>query len=139
MPCDDNTWETEGLEVDIDYVSMRALDPLPTCPQCGFVSRPNICMYGDTDEGYVWEESQKNADNFRVWRDENKSKKVVIFEIGVGAEGLKRHLSQYRQEFSDATLIRINTDCDETKNDTQFNLRTGAKDAFINLDEGESI
>ncbi len=133
IPCERKTWATKGLTVEIDYSTMKALDNLPLCPQCGFVSRPNICMYGDTDESYVWEESAKNAKQFRDWKKKNKYKKILIFEVGVGEEGLKRHLSQYRQEFSNETLIRINPDCDEIKDDMQFNLRMGVKDAFIAL------
>ncbi len=34
--------------------------------------------------------------------------------FGVGVEGLKRHLTQYRKEFPDATLIRINYDLDNS-------------------------
>ena len=78
IPCERSVWDTEGLNVKIDYSTMKALDNLPLCPQCGFVSRPNICMYGDTDESYVWEESQESAKKFREWRADNKLKKVVF-------------------------------------------------------------
>ena len=127
MPCNRTTWHTKGLEVEIDYSTMKALDDLPLCPQCGFVSRPNICMYGDTDESYVWEAAQENAKRFKEWRKKNQHKKVLIFEIGVGAEGLKRHLAKYRKEFTDAMIIRINP---ESVRRCVFNITMGAKEAF---------
>ncbi len=134
IPCERSVWDTEGLNVKIDYSTMKALDNLPLCPECGLVSRPNICMYGDTDESYVWEESQESAKRFREWRADNKFKKVVILEIGVGAEGLKRHMKEYHKEFSDVTLIRINPELDGSHTDEGiFHLSIGAEEAFLAL------
>ena len=134
MPCERSVWDTEGLHVETDYSTMKALDNLPLCLKCGFVSRPNICMYGDTDESYIWEAAHKNAKRFKKWRKKNQDNKVLIFEIGVGAEGLKRHLVEYRKEFTDATIIRINPECDVVQDDTNdFNLAMGAEEAFISL------
>ncbi len=88
-------------------------------------------MYGDTDETYIWDESQGNAKRFREWRKRNQFKKIVIFEIGVGAEGLKRHAVQYEEEFSNATYISINLEIDELGNrDNILYFLTCAKDAF---------
>jgi len=134
MPCERTVWNTEGLNVKIDYSTMKALDNLPICPKCGFVSRPNICMYGDTDESYIWEAAHENAKRFKEWRKKNQDKKVLIFEIGVGAEGLKRHLAEYRTEFNDVTIICINPECDVSdENYADLNLSMGAEEAFKSL------
>ena len=136
IPCDRSVWHTEGINVEIDYSTMKALDKLPRCPKCGFVSRPNICMYGDTDDSYVWEAADKNAKRFKEWRKKNQHKKVLIFEIGVGAEGLKHHLTAYRIKFTNATLIRINPDCDVTvtqDDNHEFNVFMGAEEALMSL------
>jgi len=90
-------------------------------------------MYGDTDESYVWEAAHVNAKRFKVWRKKNQHKKVLIFEIGVGAEGLKRHLTEYRKEFSDAKVIRVNPKCSNIKDDTVFNLSMGAREALMEI------
>ncbi|MCK5536154.1 MAG: hypothetical protein KAI79_04960 [Bacteroidales bacterium] len=133
-PCHRKTWEIDALEIEIDYSSMNAVDPLPLCPVCGTVSRPNIFMFGDTDESYIWEESQESASRFREWRQNNVRKKVIILEIGVGAEGLKRHVKQYDQEFSDSTLIRINPEFDGSYKDASIShLSMGAEEAFLTL------
>ena len=133
IPCSRMTWYTEGLNVEIDYSTMKALDHLPLCPQCGFVSRPNICMYGDTDETYVWEAADKNAKRFQEWRRQNKHKKVLIFEIGVGAEGLKRHLAKYRKMFTNATVIRINPEKDAIYGKDIMHIEGGCRDIFVQL------
>jgi len=133
VPCSRNVWNTEGLNVEIDYSTMKALDHLPLCPQCGFVSRPNICMYGDTDETYVWEEADKKAKRFQEWRKKNQHKKVIIFEIGVGAEGLKRHLAKYRKAFTNTTVICINPEKDAIYGKDIIHIEEGCRDVFVQL------
>ncbi len=133
-PCHRKAWEIETLDIEMDYSTMNALDTLPLCPKCGTVFRPNIFMFGDTNESYVWEESQECAKRFREWRGENKNKNVVILEIGVGADGLKHHVKQYHKEFSAATLIRINPEFNSSYRDAGiFHLSMGAKEAFFTL------
>ena len=133
IPCRRKAWEIDELTVEVDYATMNALDPLPLCPRCGAISRPNICMFGDTDENYVWEEAQESAKRFRDWRDRNKDKKVVILEIGVGVDGLKRHAKQYLNEFSKVTLIRINPEYDSSYSEHTIQVQTGCKDFFNEL------
>jgi len=130
IPCRRIAWEIDELIVEVDYATMNALDPLPLCPCCGAVSRPNIFMFGDTDESYVWEEAQISATKFREWRDRNKDKKVLILEIGVGADGLKRHAKKYLGEFSDVTLVRINPEYDSSYDEHTIQVQAGCKDFF---------
>jgi len=132
-PCRRKAWEIDELTVEIDYATMNAFDPLPLCPRCGAISRPNICMFGDTDESYVWEEAQASAKNFRDWRDRNKNKKILMLEIGVGVDGLKRHAKQYLNEFSDVTLIRINPEYDSSYNEYTIHAQTSCRDFFNEL------
>jgi len=133
IPCSRTVWDTKGLNVEIDYTTMKALDHLPLCPQCGFVSRPNICMYGDMDETYVWEAAEENVKRFKAWRTQNQHKKVLIFEIGVGAEGLKRHLAKYRKEFTNTNVIRINPERDEVYGEDTIYIEGTSKDVLNHL------
>lgn len=128
--CQRIAWKIDNLDVGIDYSTMNALDPLPLCPSCGAISRPNLCMFGDTDDSYIWEESQESARLFREWRQKNKNKKVVILEIWVGAEGLKNHVKNYYHEFASASLIRINPELDSSYDVDTFQITLGAKDAL---------
>ena len=74
------------------------------------------------------------AHHFREWRANNKLKKVVFIEMGVGAEGLKRHMKQYQKEFSDVTLVCINPEFDGSYADADsFHLSMGAKEAFLSF------
>ena len=105
---------------------MRAKDPLPLCPHCGSVARPNIFMFGDTLERYVWEYGTTQAQAFRAWRREHQHAKVLILEIGVGAEGMKRHTLEYYRAFNDATLIRINPEVEESYPEEVLQMEKGA-------------
>ena len=129
--CQRVAWDIDTLDVEIDLASMNARDPLPICPNCSSVSRPNIFMFGDTDDSYIWEETQESARSFRKWRKENNQKKIVILEIGVGADGLRRHVKKYYHEFSSAFLIRINPEYDKSYSNEVLQVPLGAQNAFV--------
>jgi NAD-dependent SIR2 family protein deacetylase len=40
-------WPADGTEVTVDPGTMRVRLPLPACPRCGSLARPNILMFGD--------------------------------------------------------------------------------------------
>ena len=133
IPCQRSVWDVDtDMHIKIDRPSMTAQDTLPCCPNCHGVARPNIFMFGDTDESYVWEEGQKSADSFMQWKQDNLDKKVVILEIGVGAEGLKKHVQKYAREFKNSTLIRINPEEDNIF-DADFHINDSALNALKNL------
>ncbi|UPT76666.1 NAD-dependent deacetylase [Sulfurovum sp. XGS-02] len=133
LPCQRSSWDVDkNMSIKIDTLSMTAQDPLPHCPNCHSVARPNIFMFGDTDESYIWEERQKSADSFMRWKQNNLDKKVVILEIGVGAEGLKKHVQKYAREFKNATLIRINPEVDNIYK-VDFHINKGVLNALKNL------
>ena len=62
-----------------------------------------------------------------------ESKKVVFLEIGVGAEGLKRHMKQYQKEFSDVTVVRINPEFDGSYSDSVLHMSLTCKEFFSSL------
>ena len=56
-PCTRAIWSAEGLTIDIDMERFRAREPLPRCPRCGAMARPNILMFGD----WSWVEDRTEA------------------------------------------------------------------------------
>lgn len=131
--CKRIAWDIYDMDFNIDYSTMAALEPLPICPSCGSVSRPNIFISGDNDESYIWEESQDSASLFRAWRRKNKDKKIVILEIGVGVDGLKKHITQHSNEFNDSTLIRINPELYFSYSEDIFCLSLSAKKGILKI------
>jgi NAD-dependent SIR2 family protein deacetylase len=105
--CDIGILPADASEIAVDFATMRAQAPLPTCPSCGALARPNILMFSD----WQWDESRTAAQQRRleVWFEAVRNAKLVVVECGAGTavptvrwfcEGLLTHC--------DATLLRIN-------------------------------
>lgn len=139
IPCQRTVWEIDRLDVEVDYTTMRAKEPLPRCPHCGSVARPNIFMFGDSEESYIWEYGREQAKAFRAWRERHLHRQVLILEIGVGAEGMKRHAQTYYREFPHATLIRINPIVDTAYPDEVIQMRCGALEGIAALQLSEVL
>lgn len=98
--CDD-IWPADAFTPTIDAQHCRLLSPLPRCPHCGALARPNILMFDD----WHWLEQRTEAQQrrYRQWR--SQSKQPVIIEIGAGtAIPSVRHFGEQQP----VPLIRIN-------------------------------
>ena len=106
--CQQKIWPADDTAVVIDD-HFRALDPLPSCPDCGRIARPNILMFGD----FGWNYSRTDAQRERLvrWMDrvEEEGGRLAIVELGAGtAVPTVRHSGeQVAQRFA-VPLIRIN-------------------------------
>ncbi len=107
--CSDLIWDAEKSEVTVEQESFRALDPLPQCPGCGGLARPNILMFGD------WQWNSRRTDGqsagLRRWLGEVSQKRVdlAIVEAGAGrAVSTVRSTSESIAARYGATLVRIN-------------------------------
>jgi len=112
--CDkDLIWKTNSEEISnliIDEGTNYAKDPLPKCPNCGGISRPNVLMFYDS--GLIWTRNAEQEKNYEKWlftlmKKENR--KLVVIEIGAGTavSTVRDEMEQRAQDFS-APLIRIN-------------------------------
>ncbi|WP_156755084.1 SIR2 family NAD-dependent protein deacylase [Actinokineospora pegani] len=104
LPCRSDVWSAHDVGVPIDPETMRATGPLPTCPTCGSLARPNILMFGDAD--WVPDRSQAGLDALSDWRRAQRD--LVVIEIGAGQA--VPTVRRYAELSSAATgaLIRIN-------------------------------
>jgi NAD-dependent SIR2 family protein deacetylase len=109
QPCHDAIWDADREKVMVDEANFLALAPLPKCPRCDRIARPNVLMFGDGR----WLASRSCAQDLelRKWLGSlpaNRAK-LVIIELGAGtAISTVRRLSEHlAQEFA-APLIRIN-------------------------------
>ncbi|MCU0285082.1 MAG: NAD-dependent deacetylase [Acidobacteria bacterium] len=107
LPCCDTTWTAEKTVVVVDEQTMRAHDPLPKCPVCDRVARPNILMFGDWN--WIPGNTQAQQQTFYHWLVQNQGKNIVIIECGAGTGvptvrvNSESIVSKYK-----AHLIRIN-------------------------------
>lgn len=107
--CSDLIWDAEAVELAVDEESFRALEPLPGCPKCGCLARPNILMFGD------WQWNSRRTDGqsagFRQWLNgvSDRNARLVIVEAGAGqAVSTVRNMSESIAARLEATLVRIN-------------------------------
>lgn len=105
--CDD-IWEAEWGEIAIDEETCRAREPLPKCPRCGALARPNVLMFGDGE--WRSERSDVQEARFNAWLSPlaNRLSDVVVLECGAGTAVPTVRMLGDRLARAGATLIRIN-------------------------------
>lgn len=102
QPCTPALWTAE-FDTVVDDAQCRMTSPLPICPECGGLARPNILMFHD----WYWQDqrARAQAQRFTQWRA--KVKQLVIIELGAGT-----HIPSVRLFSEDqgrfGYLVRIN-------------------------------
>ncbi|MEZ4293841.1 MAG: Sir2 family NAD-dependent protein deacetylase [Polyangiaceae bacterium] len=107
--CGVAPFPSEDFRIDVDPETFRARGPLPACPRCRGLARPNILMFGD----FAWESSRADDQESRMhgWlakvRADNAP--LVVIEAGAGtAIPTVRRMGERLTQTAGATLIRIN-------------------------------
>ena len=107
QPCNKSLWSSADTNISIDESTMLANNPLPMCPDCNSISRPNILMFGDFN--WIGDRTQDQLDRMNSWLSKIPKNEIVIIEIGAGtAVPSVRRLSDGLILQKSATLIRIN-------------------------------
>ena len=97
----------DPFEVMVDDETFRAIPPLPCCPRCGSLARPNVLMFGD----WAWLPDRTDAQErrFADWVNHLGGTRLAIVEIGAGtAVPTVRMTSEQLARRPGARLIRIN-------------------------------
>lgn len=103
--CCDAIWEADALVPEIDHALGRWQGPLPRCPHCGALARPNILMFDDWD----WIGTRRDAQAKRRQQWLEKARRPVVIEVGAGLDiATVRHFSHRMVREHGASLIRIN-------------------------------
>jgi NAD-dependent SIR2 family protein deacetylase len=130
--CDSQIFSADAYSLEIDLNTMRAAPPLPKCPRCGALARPNVLMFGDWRWNPLNAESQQRR--LRSWLGSLDGPLVVV-ECGAGtAIPTVRLACEDIARSRDATLIRINPREPEAHDD-QISLPMRAVDALWALDQ----
>jgi NAD-dependent SIR2 family protein deacetylase len=105
--CGAGIFAGESFHVEIDPDSMRAIHPLPSCPQCGALARPNILMFGDWGWDSAWTDRQMRGLN--AWIELLDNARLVVIECGAGqAVPTVRITCQNIARQKRGILVRIN-------------------------------
>jgi NAD-dependent SIR2 family protein deacetylase len=106
-PCSHEIWRADDCEIEVDEDIFRAVSPLPECPRCGAVARPNVLMFGDWH--WIPGRTADQERRFSEWLGKAAGPKLVIVELGAGsAVPTVRMTSEQVASRSGATIIRIN-------------------------------
>nr|VFK31601.1 MAG: NAD-dependent protein deacetylase, SIR2 family [Candidatus Kentron sp. MB]VFK75877.1 MAG: NAD-dependent protein deacetylase, SIR2 family [Candidatus Kentron sp. MB] len=105
--CNQAIWSAEKTRVSVDADTFLAAAPLPDCPRCGGLARPNVLMFGDGD--WCSERTDAQEANFRRWLTGIQNRRLVIVECGAGraVPTVRRTCEAIAEDFG-ASLIRIN-------------------------------
>ena len=99
--CNAEIWAADSLQPTVDAPTCTLTSPLPTCPSCGHLARPNVLMFGD----WEWHAQRTDQQYRRMLQWRKKAKRIVVLEIGAGTSvATVRTFS----EAQDVPLIRIN-------------------------------
>lgn len=130
--CGIGVCDGESYVVDIDAESMRAIHPLPSCPGCGALLRPNILMFGD----WAWDSERTDCQMRRMasWIDSLDDPRLVVIECGAGqAIPTVRITCENVVREVGGTLVRINTREPDVPAG-HISLPMGGLDALLALD-----
>jgi NAD-dependent SIR2 family protein deacetylase len=120
-------------EITVDPRSFRAAPPLPACPRCGQLARPNVLMFGDSG----WDQTRSAAQQRRFddWLDGLlPSDDLVIVECGAGSTvpSVRIQCEHLLARFG-GTLIRINPREPEGPPGT-LSIPRGARETIEDID-----
>ena len=130
--CGADLFSGDDVRVAIDDATMRAVEPLPACPQCGDLARPNILMFGD----WEWNEARTNDQLRRLeaWL-ETACGNLVIVECGAGtAIPTVRNFCENIAREARGTLVRLNVREPQVPQG-QIGLAVGALAGLSAIDE----
>ena len=94
------------MNLKVDMSTCRAAQPLPSCPDCGGMARPNVLMFGDWS--FIGDRTEGQADNFQAWLRGSSGGAIAVVEIGAGSAVPTVRMQSERLLQAGAGLVRIN-------------------------------
>jgi NAD-dependent SIR2 family protein deacetylase len=130
-PCGAHLWPAAGLDPVVEEATCRLLSPLPRCPHCGGLARPNILMFGDN--GWIIDRQAQQMVHLHAWLA--TVQRPVVIEIGAGtAVATVRQFTRWLGRTRDARLIRINPREYQVEHPADLGLPWGALEGLRRID-----
>ena len=120
-------WSAADFEPVVDAEACRLLSPLPRCPACGSMARPNILMFGD---GH-WVSDRYDAQDVACTTWLRSVKNPVVIELGAGTAVPS---VRFFGEYQGVPMIRINVREAESTMGNCVSLPLGALEALQAMD-----
>jgi len=131
-PCSSNIWCNDEV-ILVEENTMRARQPLPRCPGCGEVSRPNILMFGDWS--WLPDRTRVQEHAFDRFLTSNAGRRIAVIEIGAGSAipTIRATSERIGWNLENATVIRINPREPEI-NEPHISMPHGALEGLRKID-----
>lgn len=124
--CGQEAWAADSFHPVVDTDTCMLQSPLPTCPSCAGLARPNILMFGDWEfEGRRYEQLESRLNAWLARIDH-----LVVIEIGAGTVIPS---SRRFGEQLNCSLIRINPSEWQVGSKQDIGIALGAKEALIRI------
>ena len=125
-PCTAAIWSADAVVPVVDTASCRMDPPLPRCPHCGALARPNILMFGD--DRWLEERTAAQFTRLDAWR--RQVGRLVVVELGAGTDVPSvRRMGEAQR----APLLRINPREPDVAPGRGIGIPLGALDALLAL------
>ena len=124
--CTAAIWEHRAPLSPVDPMTCRMQAPLPACPHCKGLARPNILMFNDSE--WLPQRSDAQQDRFDAWRA--RVRRLAVIELGAGTA-----IPSVRRfgEGQGAPLIRINKREADVAPGRGLGLPLGAREALCRI------
>lgn len=125
--CAGRLWEAAGWAPRVDERACRLLSPLPICPDCGELARPNVLMFNDAE--WNADRTQRQHQRLEAWL--HAVNRPVVVELGAGTAV---PAVRWFASLLGAPLIRINPREHIVESGQGVGLAGGALDVLQALD-----
>lgn len=134
--CGEPAFPSDEYEPRIDEESCRARGPLPRCPRCGALARPNVLLFGDFGwDGSLYDEQEERLTTWLETISARSEARLVVVEVGAGSHiPTVRSFSEEMTRRLRGKLIRINPREAAGPKGT-ISLPMGALEALSAIDE----
>lgn len=117
--CRSRIWPAADFQPEVDEARCRLRSPLPRCPDCGGLARPNVLMFGD----WNWQPARSAGQRERLEAWLETVRRPVVIELGAGTA---IPTVRWFGEMRGAPLVRINPGEPEVCTDGAVGLALGA-------------
>ncbi|HJW04624.1 MAG TPA: Sir2 family NAD-dependent protein deacetylase [Azospira sp.] len=124
----DRIWPATDFAPEVDEARCRLISPLPRCPDCGSLARPNVLMFGD--RGWRPQRSEGQRERLDNWLQ--TVERLVVIELGAGTA---IPTVRWFGEMRGAPLIRINPGEPDVASSRSVAIAAGALTALSQLEQ----
>lgn len=130
-PCSTTVWDALEVIPEIDESKLEMTSPLPHCPRCNAMARPNILMFND----FAWVNRRSTSQRLQFEDWLHSVTRLAVVELGAGtAIPSIRELGKRLVAQKSGILIRINVREPDVDREADIGLKCGALEGLGAID-----